>query len=369
MRINKIRNIIRPIGLFFARPHILFYTLPWLMFLIVMGTVTQKNLGLYEATQKYFGSFILMLGPIPTPGGLTTIGVIFIALCVKFIFFSVWIRKKAGSHIVHFGILLLLLGGLITAVTQKEGVMVIAEGQSLAQYDDYYQRILMIKEGGEVAKTYPFSTLDSQATISFKDIEIRPLDKCDNCGVKAPTGIYENLMGLAQNMEIYSIASDKQKEANFSGVVLDIKNAKDDAQSGTYIVMQDVPKNPILNDDIEIILTKKKTQLPFGIKLLDFRKIDYPGTTKARAFESDLLIQDEAVQWPVTISMNKPLRYKGYTFFQSSFDERGDVDVTVLNVVQNKGRLFPYISTLIIFIGMVVHILVMLQSKPMRQEK
>jgi len=40
-----------------------------------------------------------------------------------------------------------------------------------------------------------------------------------------------------------------------------------------------------------------------------------------------------------------------------------------LNVVQNKGRLFPYISTLIIFIGMVVHILVMLQSKPMRQEK
>lgn len=32
-----------------ARPAILFYALPWLMILLVAGTVAQKDLGLYAA--------------------------------------------------------------------------------------------------------------------------------------------------------------------------------------------------------------------------------------------------------------------------------------------------------------------------------
>ena len=61
--------------------------------------------------------------------------------------------------------------------------------------------------------------------------------------------------------------------------------------------------------------------------------------------------------------MNQPLRYKGYSFYQSSFDQRANTEVTVLNVVQNKGRLFPYIATLIIFIGIVLHLIIHLQLR------
>jgi len=45
--------------------------------------------------------------------------------------------------------------------------------------------------------------------------------------------------------------------------------------------------------------------------------------------------------------MNKPLRYKGYTFFQSAYerDQSGE-EITILAVVENKGRIFPYLGTI-----------------------
>ena len=54
--------------------------------------------------------------------------------------------------------------------------------------------------------------------------------------------------------------------------------------------------------------------------------------------------------------MNEPLRYKGYTFFQSSFIEGPEGETTVLAVVKNYGRLFPYISSIIMCIGLLFHL-------------
>jgi hypothetical protein len=53
--------------------------------------------------------------------------------------------------------------------------------------------------------------------------------------------------------------------------------------------------------------------------------------------------------------MNEPLRYKGYTFYQSSFEQRDGIEVSVLNVVKNTGRFFPYLSCLVIFCGLLLH--------------
>jgi hypothetical protein len=56
--------------------------------------------------------------------------------------------------------------------------------------------------------------------------------------------------------------------------------------------------------------------------------------------------------------MNEPMRYRSYTFYQSSFSIRPDGEFSILSVVQNKGRIFPYISSAIIFIGLLTHIIV-----------
>ena len=50
------------------------------------------------------------------------------------------------------------------------------------------------------------------------------------------------------------------------------------------------------------------------------------------------------------IYMNHPLRYDGLTFFQNSFTQ--DELNTILQVVSNPGRHLPYISCILIFIGL-----------------
>jgi hypothetical protein len=54
--------------------------------------------------------------------------------------------------------------------------------------------------------------------------------------------------------------------------------------------------------------------------------------------------------------MNEPLRHKGYTFFQSSFIEGPDSETSVFAVVKNYGRLFPYISSIIMCVGLLFHL-------------
>jgi len=361
---QKSRHFIIELSHYLAKPHLLFYALPWLMVLLILGTIAQKDLGVYVATEKYFNSFITWMGPIPTPGGLSTIGLIFIALTIKFIFFSPWQWKKSGTILTHLGVLLLLIGGIITALTSKEGFMIIPEGQEINKISDYRARVLNFYQDEQIIKTVSFRDLKIDQVFEIDNIKIKILMTCDNCDAQAPSGQYDNLQGLAVNMELFSIPEEKNSEVNFSGLILSAETGKT-AQNGTYIVMEDIPKNPILKGDsgnIEIKLERAKTPLVFGIHLKDFRKIDYPGTNKAREFESDLLVQDGDLEWPVTISMNQPLRYKGYTFYQSSFDTREDKEVTVLNVVENKGRIFPYISTLIIFAGLLLHSIIRLQS-------
>lgn len=69
------------------------------------------------------------------------------------------------------------------------------------------------------------------------------------------------------------------------------------------------------------------------------------------------------MRWNALIEMNAPLRYKGYTFFQSSFDQNEQGEATVLTVVENKGRLFPYIGTFVVALGLLLHIFIIFRRK------
>ena len=52
--------------------------------------------------------------------------------------------------------------------------------------------------------------------------------------------------------------------------------------------------------------------------------------------------------------MNEPLRHRGETFYQASWNEKTEKG-TVLQVVRNPGWLMPYFSCAIVSIGMLVH--------------
>ena len=121
---------------------------------------------------------------------------------------------------------------------------------------------------------------------------------------------------------------------------------------------QSIPQNLKINDqNYVIVFRKKRDYLPFSIELVDFKKAMHPGTGIAKSYSSDVNLIEAGITKRILIKMNEPLRYKGYTFYQSSFIESPDGETTVLAAVQNYGRLFPYISSIIMCIGLLVHLI------------
>ena len=53
------------------------------------------------------------------------------------------------------------------------------------------------------------------------------------------------------------------------------------------------------------------------------------------------------------IYMNQPLRYDGKAFYQASFG-KGDT-LSILQVVENPGWLLPYISCVLVALGLLIH--------------
>ena len=109
-------------------PKIFVYTIMWMMILVFIGTIAQRDMGLYYAQQKYFSNWLAWLGPLPTPGGRLTMLVMFINMLAMLYKSSLWQWKKIGVLIVHLGAMLLLIGGGITAWFSFEGNMVLNEG-------------------------------------------------------------------------------------------------------------------------------------------------------------------------------------------------------------------------------------------------
>ena len=106
-------------------------------------------------------------------------------------------------------------------------------------------------------------------------------------------------------------------------------------------------------DDLDFYLSygSDEVKLPFSIRLNDFIAEKYPGTENSySSFKSKVTVEDDVV-FDYDIFMNNILNYKGYRFFQASFDpdERG----TVLSVNNDFwGTFITYAGYLLLFVSM-----------------
>lgn len=104
--------------------------------------------------------------------------------------------------------------------------------------------------------------------------------------------------------------------------------------------------------DYTVFYGSKAYVLPFKIKLNDFIAEKYPGTEKSySSFESKVTVQDSAEVFDARIFMNNILDYRGYRFFQSSFDP--DEKGTVLSVSHDfYGTYITYAGYFLLFFAM-----------------
>ena len=366
---KKLTNLLKFTALRLARTDILLWTLPLLMILLIIGTIAQKYIGLQTSLALYFGTFIAFIGPVPFPGGLTLITILFINMLMKFLMFSEWSLKKSGTILTHFGVLILIIGGGITAATEKDGYTLIKEGETTNIISDYHDRVLRVRENGKPVLEIPHQEIAEGQSIEIPNTKtsINIDQYCFHCSIQLrPETESAGWHKPANKMKLVDAKPLLSDEENLTGIEFEIRGA-DKSQNGKYLTFDKFPKPPTLsinNKSYQIEIGRAERALPFTVTLTKFTQNLHPGTMMAKDYASDIIVHDGDKEWNTRIEMNEPLRHKGYTLYQSSFDLSGDKPFTVLNVVENKGQFFPYLATIIMTLGLILHMVLRREAKP-----
>jgi len=117
-----------------------------------------------------------------------------------------------------------------------------------------------------------------------------------------------------------------------------------------------LPVSCQLNDvKVSIAYGMLQHKLPFSITLRSFQLDRYPGSNSPSSYASEITLIDPEMksERPFRIYMNNILNYRGYRFFQSSYDpdERG----TILSVSHDYwGTLISYMGYFLMALGMIL---------------
>jgi len=354
----KLKKIVNYIG----SPKIFVYLVIWLMVLVVVGTLAQRDSGLYVAQQNYFSSWFIYI----FPSGRLIMSIMIINLSCYFLKPNIFKKSKIGITIVHSGVVLLLLGGALTAIFSSEGSMVIDEGKQSNFIENFYLKEFAIVNSSNA--TFDEFLIFDQPLLKknniLKDVDlpfkVRVLDYFDN--VEPVPRLYvadSTFKGMAKNFTLKQKKNEKEFEKNMPGIFYEIIDSNDNVL-GIYMGYMGQPVTQTIvieNIEYSLILRRNRAYLPFYIHLNDFKKVMHPGTNIAKSYSSNVSLVENNISRDVLIKMNEPLRYKGYTFYQASFIEGQINDTSVLAVVENYGRLFPYISSIIMCLGLLIHMM------------
>ena len=363
-----------------SNPKIFVYTVLWLMVLVFFGTIAQKDIGLYASQMKYFSTYYFILFDyIPLPGGRLTLIIMTVNLASSLFKKNLWKMKKVGVIILHIGGLLLLVGGGVTAQFSSEGNMVINEGENVDFVDDYHRMELCLVN---------ISLEDSLEYIVFDDellsegqiinyerlgVKIEIISRIENTRIQNRVTLGDSIYkGFLKDFVLLPKEPDKENTQNRPSIIFRVRGSDNNSDGiyGLFLGQRDLDIFDFKENQYFTEFRRERSYLPFSIELLDFKKVLHPGTNVAKSFSSEINLIESKVPRRVLIQMNEPLRHQGYTFFQASFIEELDGEATVLAVVKNYGRLFPYISSIIMSIGLLVHLMVnlpkMIKKKPIQ---
>ena len=287
--------------------------------------------------------------------------IILISLLLKTLFYTKNIKKNLGSFIIHVGIIMLILGGFITALFGQEGYLKIPEGKQSHIILDYHDvELALINKSTNKTKTFKQKLLNRDEKLLVENglvLEIKEFIK-NTEPVQRQNPASNSFKGFSKIFELKKKPLEKINESNRAGLTFQISNKN---KKEIYSVFEGMPIEQTIkwkNKTYIATLRPIQTYLPFSIHLIDFEKKHYPGTYQPKSYQSTVEIWDQSRKQKRVIKMNQPLRYKGWTFYQSAFIEKDNSEETVLAGVKNIGRGFPYLSSLVICFGLLIHILI-----------
>ncbi len=370
------------------------WLLALLMFLVFAGTWAQIDMGIWETLRTYFRSFIVwipfaiffprhwdVLGGLPFPGGYLLGTLLMINLALAHATRFAFARRKIGIFLIHFGLVLLIVGEAVTGYFAEEGRMSIDEGQTVHFAEDTREVELAVIDPSDPQQdrvvAIPHAKLRTGAHIRHPELPFdvhvehylpnaelfeseEPLPPVPHPGiVTANRGFAAELNARARPRQVASGVD--QDEIDLP--VVHVRLSHEGRDLGTWMAalyFTLVPRfgmQPVVVDDKTYLLglRYKRVYKPYSVHLVDFSHDRYLGTDTPRNFSSLVRLVDPSQNEDreVLIYMNNPLRYRGETFYQASF-KQGDGG-TVLQVVRNPGWLLPYVACTLGALGMLIH--------------
>ena len=344
------------------------------MLLVFLGTLAQVHLGIHAVQARYFQSLLIYWSPpgaswkIPVlPGGYLLGTVLLVNLIAAHAVRFQLTRKKLGIILLHFGVILLLIGQLLTGLFARETQMRIDEGQTLGYSeaprevelavsdvtDPDFDQVVAIPEevlarGGTIQNpTLPF-TLNVRQFMGNARLTMRSQEP------QAPPS--QATIGFGKNIVVAEIPRTvKDDERDLSAAFVEVDGVQ--GPLGTWLLSNAIPdpQGFTLNGHTyELAMRQRRFYKQFALTLLDFAHDRYAGTDIPKNFSSRVRLLDfeRNENREVVISMNDPLRYRGFTFYQSGFDNNDKT--TILQVVKNPAMLLPYIACGLVALGLVV---------------
>ncbi len=352
------------------------------MILVFAGTLAQVELGIWTVQEQFFRSFIAIwkIGPlyIPLPGGYAVGGLLLINLLAAHIYRFKRGWKKFGIELTHIGLILLLVGELLSGLWQEDYSMRLVQGETKNYSESYHDNELAITDTTDAAfdevVAIPEHFLARGETVQHPKLPFRivPKKHYPNSGLRMRGPMVDNATTIGDTALVTTgsglqlVASPapmtyKQNERNWPTAFVELVGAQ--GSLGTWLVSQaplDSEGHQLSPQKIEhggrtytIALRSTRAYKPFALTLLKFSHDRFAGTDLPKFFSSRIRLNtpNGVDDREVLIYMNNPLRYAGLTFYQASF-EPGRDDVTVLQVVRNPSWLIPYIACSLMTLGL-----------------
>ena len=349
--------------------------------LVFLGTLAQVHLGLYKAQNDYFRSFFVFWQPegsnlrIPWfPGGYLLGGLLLINLFAAHLRYYQPGMKKIGIALIHLGVVLLLVGQLLTDFLSVESSMHLRVGGTKNYSEAGRQFELAVvdvteKDSDKVVAINQ-NRLAKQNTISHPDLPFTIRTKTFHLNSLLKQQAEE---GFQQLTYVANFGSDVWMKALPHETEMDrrdmptaiVEIAGREASVGTFLTSAFIERPQRFRHGdrtFEIALRPVRYYKPFSLHLKEFNHDRYPGTQIPKNFSSRVLLDrpDTGEKREVLIYMNNPLRYWGETYYQASFDR--DDQGSILQVVRNPSWLTPYFSCVLVCLGLLVQFLMHLFS-------
>jgi hypothetical protein len=362
--------------------------------LVFLGTLAQEPLGLYLTQDRFFHSFFVdyasmaaavkkmlqmisiyvppstaeqvMAAPrIPVfPGGYG-LGFVFllnlIASQIKTFEIS-W--NKLALQAAHVGLILLLVGQLLTDLLATESTMHIREGGSknYSEIDRVVELALVDVSNPDFDRVtaIPGDVLASEREIAHGSLpfKIRVNKFYPNSTVtrRDPNGAIQPpaTQGVGPQVNVQEVAPETQMDRRDMPSVA-VELVSPEGSLGTWFASLWVDQDQAVTvggKEYHLSLRPKRLYKPYRIELIDFRHEQYPGTQIPKDFSSMVRVHNAATgeERETRIYMNNPLRYGGETYYQASYDK--DDQGTVLQVVRNPSWLTPYLACVVVSLGL-----------------